>query len=124
MFVCEKYIKGSLVHYLFVFGYFNVKFLVELVLVLAICGLIEVDVILKYVFGPAAVYGQALPHWIRNDLTFDELLPQHALGDDTQPFATHQLGRAQGFGVQVRKYDFGDGEQTFGYFFFKQQTKR
>lgn len=45
-------------------------------------------------------FRQAFPQRISAHHPLNELLPQHAVGDDPVPLATHQLGSAQGTCVQ------------------------
>lgn len=47
---------------------------------------------LEEVLHPITPLGQSAPQGICAHLAFDELLPEHALGNDAQPFLADQLG--------------------------------
>lgn len=47
---------------------------------------------LEEVLHPIAALGQAAPQRVCAHLALDELLPEHALGDDAQPFLADQFG--------------------------------
>ena len=55
------------------------------------------------VLSPLVSFREALPERVCADHALDQLLPQHALGDDPLPLLTHQLGRAQRARVQERQ---------------------
>lgn len=63
---------------------------------------------LEQVLDPFASLGQTVPQGIGANLALDQFLPQHALGDDAQPFLAHQFGVLERFGVQI-------GEDRLGY---------
>jgi len=67
---------------------------------------------LEEVLHPITPLGQSAPQGICAHLAFDELLPEHALGNDAQPFLADQLGRFERFGIQVRQNVFCDVIQT------------
>ncbi len=51
---------------------------------------------------------QAFPHGIRIDLPLNELLPQHAVRYDSEPFLANQFSRTQRLGIQIRQNDLGN----------------
>jgi hypothetical protein len=67
----------------------------------------------EQVSDPFPSIGQTAPQRVRSYLALDQLLPQHTLGDDAQPFFAHQLGGAQRVGVQIRQNTFRNVFQSF-----------
>lgn len=63
--------------------------------------LVEVEVVFEQILGPATMLRQSHPHGIRINLSFNELLPELAIGDNTEPFLANQLSGTERLGVQI-----------------------
>ena len=92
----------------------KVKILVKLVLFMVASVLIEVEVVLEQILGPAAMLRQPHPHGIRINLSFNELLPELAIGDNAEPFLANQLCGTERLGVQIGKNYLSDEEKALG----------
>lgn len=68
---------------------------------------------LEQVLDPFAPLGEPVPECVGAHLALDQLLPQHAVGDDAQPLFAHQLGGGQRLGVQVGENGFGNVVEAF-----------
>lgn len=57
----------------------------------------------EQVLDPFLSLRQPAPQRVASDLSLDELLPQHAFGDDAVPLLGDELGGEQRVGVEVRE---------------------
>lgn len=99
-----------LVHLLLILNDLEVQILVKLVLFMGASVLIEVEVVLEQILGPASMLRQPHPHGIRIDLSFNELFPELAIRDDAKPFLANQLSSTERLGIQIGQDYFGDEE--------------
>lgn len=67
----------------------------------------------KQVLDPFLPLGKATPQRVTSHLSFDQLLPQHAFGDDAIPLLRDELGGEQRVGIEIRENVIGHMIQAF-----------